>query len=140
MLIWHITTQTGPTYKRNRPCTKMTIQFVKCIHSYNARFYEVGQGTTVESVFLIWCIYGQLVSSSMIPAQNTKYQFWKRLCWSWKTLFRGRFFEHDFNGIEYQAGSVLGKKADTPLCGDGDEEFFGVLWIKSGDMEWYYKD
>jgi len=64
----------------------------------------LGSGSTLESNFLIFCIFQCLLVKKV--AANTMSTFYKFLHWSLTCLWHGRWPDQDANGRPYPAGSV----------------------------------
>ena len=100
----------------------------------------VSVGTTLETVFLIWSVFTALMSASVLKKWNTQAQFWKELKHSLDACGKGARLDHDSDGKLYGAATVLGKKAGTVLCTVAGKVYYFVVFLLTGDLEWFYKE
>ena len=59
------------------------------------------------------------------------------MTWTLKAMFAGVHPTVDWNGIPFDRGTGEFHIAGQPLCPDAD--FFFVLWIINGDIDWFAK-
>ena len=99
---------------------------------------QVGSGTTLQTHYLVYAVFNKLINkSSLNKKMDTKWCFWRKLCWSFQALLDGEMPYADADGVEYLPGTPEAELAGTKLAGG---EFCGVLWLISGDLEYMYKE
>lgn len=68
-------------------------------------------------------------------SEQTVHQIWQLLTWSLKAMFEGTHPHNDWKGIPFARGTAEFHLAGQPLCTD----FFFVVWIIKGDIDWFAK-
>ena len=56
----------------------------------------VGLGTTIQSMWLIWAVFKDVCSGGGL--RDTRFVFYRRLCWSFAALYTGLWPERDWLG------------------------------------------
>ena len=87
------------------------------VYSWNS---IMGTGTTLELEFLVWLVHASQCSKTGVLTTDTKLKFYHHFCASLTKLYNGV----DDNG-------------DVLCPGHG---YFGVPWVISGDLDWFYKE
>ena len=93
-------------------------------------------GSTLQTFFWIYGCFTALFSKTTM--RHTVRRQFIYLKWSLQALWEGKWPDHDpFRG-PYPPDSPEGRRAGTPLCGNGVEGFFGLPFVIRGDLEWFY--
>ena len=89
----------------------------------------LSSGSTIFSNYVIFFIYKMLKVSG--GHRDTFAAFFRKLCWSFNSLFLGQWPLLDDQGLPFTPGSRAAAKAGQVLAGG----FFGVLWCIRADLE-----
>ena len=93
----------------------------------------LARGSTINTCFLIYLFFWQLIVSSGGMDQYQK--FTKMLCWSLTALSSGKWPRADAEGRAWEKGSPQEARAGKPLA-DG---FFCCVYLIKGDLEFMAK-
>ena len=93
----------------------------------------LGKGSTIAFNFLIYSMFTTLAVDAFGPL-NSNSRIFHIIVWSLLWLYRGLWPTHDVDGF-----LITDPLAGTPLAGDADTGFFGVLWGILGDLEHFFK-
>ena len=96
----------------------------------------MARGSTQEVVFWIWSVFKELMT-----ATTTRKRYWKIVVWSLRALQRGLWPATNWDGSDWEAGSMDAFRAGNPLVGDDRSSYFACqLWRVKGDLEDYHED
>jgi hypothetical protein len=90
----------------------------------------VGRGTTLQMQLLIWACMSSVMSKSALRQNDTKFMFWKWLCWNFDQLKEGVV-------AEYRPNNTSQPDAGCSLFGDSG--YRSILFITAADLDEYHK-
>ena len=99
----------------------------------------LSKGCTKDLNFYIWDCFEEYLSKQRILSRNTKHIFWKVITWSLRWMYIGLWPDRDWQGKVY-TGGVNKDRALTPLAGDSESFYFGVVWALKHDLEHQTKE